>query len=88
MPGVDDQEIIHKKYMGELVNGILLDETKRQLLEIAAQLEATTGIEGLILGGTELPLILSEGDGGALPFLDTTMLHVESIVDELLAPTK
>ena len=86
-PGPDDQETIHEKYMGELVNGIILDTTKRKLLEIASQLEADAGIEGLILGGTELPLILREADGGAIPFLDTTKLHVESVVDELLALT-
>jgi len=83
-PNAADQETIHEKYMGELVNGIILDATKRKLLEIASRLEADTGIEGLILGGTELPLILSEEDGGAMPFLDTTKLHVESVVDELL----
>ncbi len=86
-PSAADQEIIHEKYMRELVNGIILDKTKRKLLEIASRLEADTGLEGLILGGTELPLILHEADGGAIPFLDTTKLHVESIVDELLPPT-
>ena len=86
-PGPADQEFIHEKYMGELVNGVILDVTKRKLLEIASRLEADTGIEGLILAGTELPLILSEADGGVIPFLDTTNLHVESAVDELLAPT-
>jgi len=86
-PGPDDQETIHEKYMGELVKGIILDTTKRKLLEIASRLEADTGIEALILGGTELPLILHEADGGAIPFLDMTKLHVESVVDELLWPT-
>jgi aspartate racemase len=42
------------------------------------------GIDGLILGGTELPLIL-RGAESDLPFLDTTRIHVARIVDELLS---
>ena len=42
------------------------------------------GAEALILGGTELPLILREAEGDDLPFLDTTRIHVDRIVEELL----
>jgi aspartate/glutamate racemase len=40
------------------------------------------GIEALVLAGTELPLLLR--DSGGIEFLDTTVIHVEAIVDELL----
>ena len=41
------------------------------------------GIEALVLAGTELPLLLRNSDAG-VPFLDTTLIHVEAIVGELL----
>ena len=54
------QDYIHDIYMGELVKGIFRDETKNKLLEIAKALKEKDGIQGLISGGTELPLILKK----------------------------
>jgi aspartate racemase len=42
------------------------------------------GIEGLVLAGTELPLILRDSGSPGIEFLDTTVIHVEAIVDDLL----
>ncbi len=42
-------------------------------------------IQGMILGGTELPLILRDGPDLGIPLLDTTRIHVERIVAELLS---
>ncbi|MBU1171700.1 MAG: hypothetical protein KKD44_19275 [Proteobacteria bacterium] len=41
----------HEKYMGELVKGIIRDDTKKELLKIAHGLKERKGIEALILGG-------------------------------------
>jgi aspartate racemase len=84
-PGVDEQVYIHDKYMNELVNGVILPETRERLLEIVGRLKGQEGIEGLILGGTELPLILREESYQGLPFLDTTKIHVERAVAEMLS---
>ena len=83
-PEDDDQNYIHDIYMGELVKGIFRDETKNELLNIADKLKAKEGIQGLILGGTELPLILKKEDAEGIEFLDTTKIHVESIMQRLL----
>jgi aspartate racemase len=83
-PSPDEQTYIHDKYMGELIYGVLLDETRERLLAIAARMHVEDGIEGLILGGTELPLILDDEKRSGMPFLDTTRLHVERIVARLL----
>ncbi len=83
-PAPDEQTYIHDKYMGELVNGIIREETRERLLSIAARMHAEEGLEGLILGGTELPLILGNVKAG-IPLLDTTRIHVERIVAEMLA---
>jgi len=87
VPKPDDRDYIHEKYMGELVKGIILDETKSRLLAIVRSLKKQEGIDGLVLGGTELPLILSEADDRDIPFLDTTVIHVESVVDQLVQDT-
>jgi aspartate racemase len=84
VPDLDDQEYIHGKYMSELVNGIFLAETRKELLAIVDRLRERTDIQGLILGGTELPLILRDVDTGGIPFLDTTRIHAEDAVARLL----
>ena len=89
VPGPEDQAYIHEKYLGELVEGIIVPETREHLLAIAARLCERERVEAIILGGTELPLILRDASGSAVPFLDTTTIHVERIVSEMLsvAPT-
>jgi aspartate racemase len=84
-PRAAEQDYIHDKYMNELVNGIFLPETRESLLAIVERMSARDDIEGLILGGTELPLILRAEKHGEVPFLDTTKLHVEEIVAHLVA---
>jgi aspartate racemase len=87
LPRGEEQEYIHDRYMNELVNGVFLPETRARLLEIARRLKDEEGIQGLILGGTELPLILRESDADAAgaPFLDTTRIHVAAVVERLLS---
>ena len=81
-PGADEQAYIHEKYMGELVLGIFLDETREGLLAIIERMRKREAIEGVILAGTELPLILREVTAGGIPFLDTARIHVKAIVEQ------
>jgi len=83
-PAAVEQDYIHNKYMSELVNGIFLDETRQQLLSIIDRMVERDGIDALILGGTELPLILTGSEHNKIPLLDTTRIHVDRIVAELL----
>jgi aspartate racemase len=85
VPSPTDQEYIHEKYLGELFKGIFLPETRSKLLAIAEKMKLGDGIQGLILGGTELPLILREESSLGIPFLDTTQIHVKAAVAQLLA---
>ncbi|HEY6188166.1 MAG TPA: amino acid racemase [Pyrinomonadaceae bacterium] len=85
LPDEDEQDYIHDRYMSELVEGRFLPETRERLLAIADGLKTRAGIEGLILGGTELPLILRDAANPGMPFLDTTRIHVKRIVAELLS---
>jgi aspartate racemase len=86
VPTLEEQTYIHDVYLGELVKGVILPETREGLLAIVDRMRMGDGIEGLILGGTELPLILREASYKGVPFLDTTQLHVERIVRRLLEP--
>ena len=85
VPGSEEQEYIHDKYMSELVQGIFLAETRDQLLTIVDRLKERQDIQGLILGGTELPLILRDESYKGIPFLDTTKIHVEQAVTQMLS---
>ena len=85
VPEEDEQAYIHEKYMKELLNNIFLPETRQHLLAIVDRMKARDNIEALILGGTELPLILRDSEHNGIPFLDTTKIHVERIVAELLS---
>lgn len=85
VPDEGEQAYIHDRYMGELVKGIFLPDTRERLLRIADRMIERARIEGLILGGTELPLILREPAYGGVPFLDTTRIHVQAAVAELFS---
>ena len=83
-PNAEEQTYIHDKYMTELIPGQFLPPTRARLLEIASRMKQQDGIEGLILGGTELPLILTDSTPVGLPFLDTTEIHVNAILEQAL----
>ena len=84
IPGPDDQKFIHDTYLNELVNGIVRPETRGRYIAIARSMKSGQGIEALILGGTELPLLLRGAIDIGVALLDTAHLHVERAVAELL----
>ncbi len=86
LPRAEEQTFIHDKYMGELFVGTILDETRAALLAILESMKQRDVVDGLILGGTELSLILREPTAAGLPVLDTTQIHVDAAVNWLLRP--
>jgi len=85
VPGPEDQTYIHDKYLNELVSGKFLPETRAGLLAIVDRMKAKHDIDGVILAGTELPLILRDREHNGIPFLDTTRIHCEAAVTEMLS---
>ncbi len=85
MPVPEEQEYIHRHYMDEFVKGIFRDETRAALLAIVDRMKKQEAIDGLILGGTELPLILRDVGDQGIPFLDTAQIHVQAAVKEILS---
>lgn len=84
-PPLESQNIIHDKYMNEFVKGIFLEDTKKVFLDIVNQMRDQNQIEGLILGGTELPFILKDEDFLNFKLLNTTEIHVDSILKYAMA---
>lgn len=85
VPDERDQEYVHAKYMGELVRGDYRPETRAEMLAVVGHLRERHGIDGVILGGTELPLLLRDVDGVGIPLLDTGKIHVEAALDRMLS---
>ena len=85
MPHEEEQVWIHEKYVGELLKDEFLPETRERLLEIIDRMKEQEQIQGVILGGTELPLLLREETASGIPLLDTTRIHVQAMVAETLS---
>ncbi|MEK7723766.1 MAG: aspartate/glutamate racemase family protein [Acidobacteriota bacterium] len=79
IPNENDRETIHSIIYNELVKGEIKDESRTKYLEIIKNLIAN-GAEGIILGCTEIPLLISANDTDAILF-DTTTIHAEKAVE-------
>ena len=85
VPNAAERAWVHERYVGELLNGEFRDDTRCQFLSLVERLKQDDNIDGVILGGTELPLLLSGALIANVPALDTTALHVAAIVERLRA---
>jgi len=85
VPQPDDQAYIDDKYMNELVLGKFLPETSTGLLTIVDRLKEKHDIDGVILAGTELPLILRAPEHRGIPLLDTMKIHAHAAVAEMFS---
>jgi aspartate racemase len=83
-PSDDDRNYVHDKYLNELVLGNFLAETREGILAVIGRLKEQHGIEGVVLAGTELPLLLRNPSAADLPFVNTTQIHVQAAVERLL----
>lgn len=75
----EDKDFIHTTIFEELGKGLVTDETKKRYLEIANQL-IKDGAEGIILGCTEIPLVIKRGDL-SVPIFDTALIHSKAAID-------
>ena len=85
IPNENDRGWVHDRYVGELLKGDFRDTTREQLVALVERLRNELSIDSVILGGTELPLLLKASTLAGLPVLDTTALHVKSIVERMLS---
>ena len=82
-PDESDRTWIHERYVGQLLKGEFRDDTREEIVSVITRFRDTERIDGVILGGTELPLLLRAPVIAGLPTLDTTALHVDAIVKRL-----
>jgi aspartate racemase len=83
VPAGDEQLYIHDKYTTELLCNVFLPETRAGLMQIVERMKERDRIDAVILGGTELPLILRESEAAGVPLFDTTRIHAHAAVDRL-----
>jgi aspartate racemase len=79
VPDSGDRAWIHASIFSELTKGVFTDATRARYVAIIETLVAR-GARGVILGCSEIPLLLREGDC-AVPTFDTTLLHASAAVD-------
>jgi len=83
VPGEDDIAAIHQIIYNELCEGKIKASSRRVCTDIISRL-VNEGAEGIVLGCTELPLLIQPGDIHA-PIFDTTRLHAEAAANLALA---
>jgi len=87
-PTPEEIDTVHDIYMGELVEGVILDESRDRLVAVIAAMRDRDGIDGAILGGTELALTLTGPAYAGVPIVNTAKIHAEAAVDWLLGVTE
>lgn len=79
IPNDEDREFIHHVIYTELVRGIVKEESKKKYLSIINALKAK-GIEGVVLGCTEIPMLVKQEDLD-IPVLNTTEIHSKAAAE-------
>ena len=82
-PNKEERTWIHDCYVGQLLKGDFRNETRDGVTSVIKRLREEEKIDGVVLGGTELTLLLSAPVVEGIPALDTTALHVDAIVKRL-----
>ena len=82
-PSQDEQVFVHEKYTNELLQNVFTVNTRNAVLDLIDRLRERDGVDGVILGGTELPLLLNADEHRGVPLLDTARIHIDAAVRQL-----
>ncbi len=83
IPGKEDRDIVHDIIYNELCKGVISGQSKTAIMQIIQKMIAQ-GCEGIVLGCTELPMIIKQDDI-AVPVFDTTTIHAHAAVKKALS---
>ena len=83
VPNDNEKHIIHNIIFPNLENGIIIEEEKQLFKDICNKIIKDKKIEGVILGCTELPLMIKENDFD-ISVLDTMEIHIKSILEKIV----
>jgi aspartate racemase len=78
VPASADLEYVHDKYLGEFLHNQFLPETREGVLAVIDRMTRDSGLEAVILGGTELPILLRADTHNGVALLDTTRIHADA----------
>jgi aspartate racemase len=85
-PNLTERDTINRIIFDELVRNDIRNESRREYVRIINRLVDEEGAEGVILGCTEIPLLVHQSDV-RVPVFDTTRIHAEAAVDYALGRT-
>ena len=80
IPGKEDRELVAKRIFEELELGIVKEETLKEFQDLILKMQNEQGIQAVILGCTELPLLLNEKNS-SLPILDSVEIHIRKLIE-------
>ena len=83
VPTREEMEFVNLKISSELENGIIKEKTLESFQKIIGRMQKENGIEAIILGCTELPLLLND-KVSPVPCLDTMKIHVETLISRIV----
>ena len=82
-PDASDRVWVHDRYVNRLLKGDFKDEVRREFVALITRMRDEHRLDGVVLGGTELTILLGDPVVAGLPMLDTTALHVQAIVEQI-----
>ena len=85
VPNVEEMDFINYKISSELEHGIVKKETLSIFQNIISHMKKENSIESVILGCTELPLLLNDSVS-PVPCLDTMQIHIQALIDGIVSP--
>ena len=83
VPNEAERAFIHHHYTTEMINGVFRDDVRERVVSIVDRLREAEDVDGVILGGTELTLLLPTDTIAGLAGLNTVAIHVDAIVKRL-----
>ena len=81
VPGKTDRDLIAKRILEELELGVVKESTLKEFQEIITKMKENDGIEAVVLGCTELPILLNSGNC-PVPCLDSVEIHIEELIKQ------
>lgn len=80
IPDEDDRKLVAKRILEELEIGVVKEQTLKELQGINQKMKEEQGIEAVILGCTELPIILNN-ENCPVPCLDSVEIHIQKLME-------
>lgn len=86
IPDAEGRDMVHRVIYEELCRGVVSKESKAAYVAEIARMRRADGIDGVIMGCTEITMLIGQDDFD-MPVFDTTRIHAEAAIDFVLPPT-